>query len=117
MSRNHLAIFLGMLLLAGLADDGFAQSNWPHLRGAGYDAFSTETGLVDSWPAGGPPVLWSIELGQGYSGFIVGGGRYSHNSSRRRRNTSWRSTPIQAPSFGERMLDRRGNRWARTRAA
>src|SRR5947209_6939510 len=49
--------------------------DWPHLRGAHYDAVSTETDLADTWPAEGPPVLWTHELGQGYSGFAVVGGK------------------------------------------
>src|SRR5262245_60283129 len=52
-----------------------APTDWPHLRGPNYDAVSAETGLVESWPKGGPPVLWSRELGQGYSGFVAAGGR------------------------------------------
>jgi len=48
---------------------------WPHLRGPHYDAISDETGLADSWPPQGPPVLWSLKLGRGYSGFIAVGGR------------------------------------------
>jgi outer membrane protein assembly factor BamB len=58
-----------------LSGDTLAQLNWPHLRGPRYDAISTETGLTDSWPQAGPPVLWCIDLGQGYSGFIVGSGK------------------------------------------
>ncbi len=30
---------------------------------------------ADAWPADGPPRLWTIDLGQGYSGFVVGAGR------------------------------------------
>lgn len=47
--------------------------NWPQLRGPSYDSNSLETGLADSWPEGGPPVLWTRELGQGYSGFCAVG--------------------------------------------
>jgi hypothetical protein len=50
-------------------------SDWPHLRGPNYDAISAETGLANSWPAEGPPVLWGRDLGQGYSGFVVVGRR------------------------------------------
>jgi outer membrane protein assembly factor BamB len=46
-------------------------ADWPHLRGPNYDAVSSETGLADAWPAGGPPCLWSRDLGDGYSGIIV----------------------------------------------
>jgi outer membrane protein assembly factor BamB len=34
-----------------------------------------ETGLADRWPAEGPPVLWVKDIGHGYSGFCVAGGR------------------------------------------
>jgi outer membrane protein assembly factor BamB len=49
--------------------------DWPHIRGPNYDAISTETGLVESWPDEGPFVLWTRELGQGYSGFVAVAGR------------------------------------------
>src|SRR5438094_535903 len=50
------------------------RADWPHLRGED-NGVSAETGLADSWPAEGPPRLWSRSLGQGYSGFIVAEGR------------------------------------------
>ncbi|MBA4191108.1 MAG: hypothetical protein C0467_24245 [Planctomycetaceae bacterium] len=50
-------------------------ADWPHLRGSGYDAHSSETGIVSSWPTAGPPVLWTRELGAGYSAFVVAEGR------------------------------------------
>ena len=52
-----------------------AESGWPHRRGQHYDAVSDETGLIDSWPAEGPPVLWIREIGRGYSGCTVVGNR------------------------------------------
>src|SRR5438477_389145 len=52
-----------------------AHADWPHLRGPNHDGVSAETALADAWPGDGPPRLWSRELGQGYSGFIVGGGK------------------------------------------
>jgi hypothetical protein len=52
-----------------------AAADWPHLRGPNYDGVAPETGLAESWPATGPPLLWSRELGQGHSGFIVAEGR------------------------------------------
>ena len=48
---------------------------WPFLRGANFDGHSPETGLAETWPAAGPPVLWTLELGQGYSGFVAQGER------------------------------------------
>ena len=52
-----------------------AWADWPHLRGPSYDGVSAETGLADVWPVPGPPQLWTRELGQGHSGFIVAQGR------------------------------------------
>lgn len=49
--------------------------SWPYLRGPNGDALSAETGLAEAWPSDGPPVLWSREIGQGYSGIIVVGDR------------------------------------------
>ena len=51
------------------------ETNWPQLRGPTSDAFSVETGLAESWPEVGPPVVWTRELGQGYSSFAAVGNR------------------------------------------
>ena len=48
---------------------------WPHLRGPHYNGLSDEKGLADSWPPDGPPVLWTRQLGQGYSAFTAVNGR------------------------------------------
>jgi len=52
-----------------------AHADWPHIRGPNYDGHCNETGIVENWPAEGPPRLWIRELGEGYSGFFVGNGR------------------------------------------
>ncbi len=49
---------------------------WPRFRGANFDAISKEDiAFVKSWPADGPKVLWSIEVGEGYAGAAVLAGR------------------------------------------
>jgi len=49
---------------------------WPRFRGERFDAIAHETvPLARSWPADGPPVLWSTELGEGYAGAAVRDGR------------------------------------------
>jgi len=49
---------------------------WPRFRGANFDAVSTEGVLLArSWPAGGPEVVWSIDVGEGYAGAAVLNGR------------------------------------------
>ncbi len=69
LRRSLLAVGMALCLVT------FAQADWPHLRGPNYDGLAAETGLADSWPAEGPPRLWSRELNQGYSGFVVAEGK------------------------------------------
>ncbi len=49
--------------------------DWPQFRGVNRDGISPETGLADSWPEGGPPELWRVPLGEGYSDLSVAGDR------------------------------------------
>jgi outer membrane protein assembly factor BamB len=60
--------------------DGVAAADlpgsWPRFRGGDFDGISKEkVGLARSWAAGGPGVLWSVDLGEGYAGAAVLGGR------------------------------------------
>ena len=51
-------------------------ADWPQWRGPNRDGKSAETGLLASWPAGGPRRVWTAEgLGTGYSSMAVVGGR------------------------------------------
>lgn len=43
------------------------------MRGPNFDAHSPEIHIAESWPTAGPPVLWTRELGQGYSAFVAAG--------------------------------------------
>jgi outer membrane protein assembly factor BamB len=62
-------------LLAGFMCGGVAGADWPQFLGPTRNGVSSETGLATSWPAQGPPVLWSREVGPGYSGPVVAGDR------------------------------------------
>jgi outer membrane protein assembly factor BamB len=83
-----LAILAGLLnpVVAGAALPGQGRSSahlaaspepgWPQWRGPRRDGICTETGLLQTWPEGGPPLLWrSSGLGRGYSAPIITGGR------------------------------------------
>ena len=53
-----------------------ASEDWPQWRGPNRDGISRETGLRQSWPAGGPPLAFRAEgLGAGYSTVAVAEGR------------------------------------------
>jgi len=41
--------------------------DWPTFLGPDHNGVSKETGLLKSWPAGGPPLVWKMELGDTYS--------------------------------------------------
>ena len=50
--------------------------DWPQWRGPNRDGISTETGLARQWPAGGPPVVWSVQgVGAGYGSVAIKGDR------------------------------------------
>jgi outer membrane protein assembly factor BamB len=60
------------LLLAGAA----AAADWPGWRGPAREAISSERGLLQDWPAGGPPLLWKVTgIGAGFSSVAVAGER------------------------------------------
>lgn len=60
-------LLVGVLCaVAGRAGD------WPQWRGPNRDGKSTETGLLSSWPASGPRLIWKAEgLGGGYATVAV----------------------------------------------
>ena len=50
------------------------EADWPQWRGPSRDGVSSETGLLDAWPAGGPKLLWKTgSLGKGWSSPIIVG--------------------------------------------
>ena len=50
-------------------------ADWPSFRGPNRDGFSPETGLLKTWPEGGPKQLWSAKnLGLGWGTPSVAGG-------------------------------------------
>ena len=66
----------GAVLLIGWLVMPVAAADWPQWRGPQRDGISRETGLLDAWPAGGPPRIWKAQgLGQGYSAFAIAQGR------------------------------------------
>lgn len=58
---------LAVGILVGVAA-GAADVEWFQWRGPKRDGISTETGLLQEWPAGGPALAWKAKgLGNGYS--------------------------------------------------
>jgi outer membrane protein assembly factor BamB len=61
-------------LLVGFVGAEPSQSQWSQYLGPNGDSTSSETGLLDQWPADGPPELWRINVGPGYGGAAVHSG-------------------------------------------
>ncbi len=67
---------LASALFALLISSASGSDDWPQWRGPNRDGLSLETGLLQSWPAGGPPLVWKAAgLGNGYSTVTVHQGR------------------------------------------
>ena len=49
--------------------------DWPRFLGPHETGISDESGLLSEWPAAGPPVVWTIDVGTGYSAPSVRGDR------------------------------------------
>ncbi|AWM36008.1 PQQ-binding-like beta-propeller repeat protein [Gemmata obscuriglobus] len=53
--------------LIGATATGSVSADWPGFRGPNRDGVSPETGLLKTWPEGGPKVLWTAKnLGLGW---------------------------------------------------
>ena len=66
-----LFIFSGIFNIFGRQPSDSPLSDWTSIRGPTLNGISLEEGITDVWPPAGPPVLWTRELGQGYSSFIA----------------------------------------------
>jgi len=54
--------------------------SWPRFRGANFDNIARSEGQPQfsparRWPADGPKILWSVEMGEGYAGAAIASGR------------------------------------------
>ena len=62
-------------MLPSISTPQSALADWPFIRGAHFNGHSSETEITDRWSDDGPPVLWTRQLGQGYSAFVAQEGR------------------------------------------
>lgn len=52
-----------------------AKGDWPQFLGPQRNGISSETGLLDRWPDGGPKEIWRVPGGVGSSGLAISRGR------------------------------------------
>lgn len=78
-SLDSAILVASVLALASVSQPSAGQSaggsDWPGLLGPTSDGKSIETGIRKSWPGSGPPLLWHMPVGEGYSAPSVAKGR------------------------------------------
>ena len=72
---RRFATALVSCFCVGLVPDVGLAENWPQFRGPRRDGSSSETGLLRKWADGGPKVLWSTGVCQGFAGPAIFNGR------------------------------------------
>jgi outer membrane protein assembly factor BamB len=76
--RNRLAtlVLAGLTALGSAAAFTASAADWPNFRGPNHDNLSKETGLLQEWPAGGPPLAWKVNhVGEGHSSVAIANGK------------------------------------------
>ena len=74
-SQALSGVFLGKLVRSGGVPAGLPGS-WQRFRGRNFDGISTDNvNLAKRWGAGEPGILWSVDMGEGYAGAAILGGR------------------------------------------
>jgi len=75
MIRRTRLFVLSLVLTSVVTSVSLGADGWPAWRGPNRDGKSSDTGLLKSWPEGGPRRLWSLSgIGTGYASVSVGGG-------------------------------------------
>lgn len=69
-----MRLFLSVALICAATGTAAAE-DWPQWLGPKRDGVWRETGLVEKFPKGGPKQLWKTEVGVGYAGPAVAGGK------------------------------------------
>src|SRR5207302_6624196 len=85
LTRRTLAARIAVVFALGTS--AFA-ADWPQWRGPDRNGLSSETGLLQTWPAAGPRQLWANSgLGGGYGSIAVAGDRIFVQGSREGRQS------------------------------
>jgi outer membrane protein assembly factor BamB len=75
-SAAGFALLILLLPMVASPTDAIRKANaadWPQFLGPDRNGISTETGLIDSWPEGGPREVWRVKGGIGMTGVAVKG--------------------------------------------
>lgn len=75
LSRRLLPVAGMLALWMHVAGAETPDQDWPRFLGPRGNNISSETGLLERWPSGGPPLVWAKQIGSGYSAPSVRGDR------------------------------------------
>jgi outer membrane protein assembly factor BamB len=111
---STLGLALCIAVLTGLHTPA---ADWPQWRGPDRTAVSAETGLLKTWPAGGPKLLWTFDkAGLGYACFAVVGGKLFTMGARGEDEYVFcldeKGQEAWATKIGK-VFDFKGNAWSR----
>ena len=69
------SIVAAVLAFSSLGTSPANAADWPQFLGPNRNGISTETKLLDKFPADGPPEVWRVKGGGGMSGLIISDGK------------------------------------------
>jgi outer membrane protein assembly factor BamB len=82
---NCISILLTFTLLAFTA----RANDWPFFRGPTFNGISQESGWKTTWPASGPPQIWSKEVGIGCASMVTAGSKVITMGNQEDRDIVW----------------------------
>lgn len=71
---KKIKTFIPLLALFVCLNNVYAQ-DWPQFLGPHRNSISDQKGILRTWPANGPEVLWTANIGIGYGGPVVKDGK------------------------------------------
>ena len=71
---KKIKTFIPAIILFVCIANVYAQ-DWPQYLGPNRNSFSDQKGLLRTWPATGPEVLWTANVGIGYGGPVIKDGK------------------------------------------
>jgi outer membrane protein assembly factor BamB len=75
-TKSNRPLISGAIAALLVTSSALFAADWPQWRGPNRDDVSKETGLLQSWPEGGPKQVWVFkDSGLGYSGYSIVGGK------------------------------------------
>jgi len=67
---KKITLIFNLLFLFVFISEIFAQ-DWPHYLGPERNSTSPQKGILRSWPASGPEILWTTNIGPGFGGPVI----------------------------------------------